>query len=70
MSWKSSVRLAAVLFSGFLAAIPLFSLAYRSHIDGNFDKAHYLPQSFSELSVEEINRRTLKAADEIKSALK
>ena len=62
MSWKSPVRLVIVLFFGFLAAVPVFAPASQKRIDLQAGAPEYSFQKFSNLSADEINRRTLKAA--------
>jgi len=67
MSWKFLVRLVLVLFFGFLAAVSVFAPVHqkRDLQVGASDSS--LPE-FSNLSADEINRRTLNAAAAIKTA--
>ena len=67
MWWKSPVRLVFVLFFGSLAAVPVFAPAHRGRVDLQLGAQAYSFQKFSDMSAEEINRRTLKAAAAIKT---
>jgi hypothetical protein len=62
MSWKTPVRLVIVLFFGSLAAVPVFAPAPQKRMDLQVGAPEYSFQRFSNLSADEINRRTLKAA--------
>jgi hypothetical protein len=66
MAWKSLVRLVLVLCFGFLAAVSVFAPVHHKRVHlGASDNSR---QEFSNLSADEINRRTLKAAAAIKAA--
>ena len=67
MSWKSRCRLLVILFFGSLAAIPVFAPPRLASIDLQIGGTGYSFQKFSDLSAEEINRRTLQAAASIKA---
>ena len=68
MSWKSLMRLAFALFFGSLAAVPVVAPVLQKRIDLPFHAPDYSSQRFSNLSADEINRRTLKAAAAINTA--
>lgn len=67
MSWKSPFRLAVILFFGLLAAVPVFAPPRLPSMDLQMGSSGYSFQKFSDLSAEEINRRTLEAAASIKA---
>ena len=56
------MRLAFVLFLGSLAAVPVVAPVLQKRVDLPFAAPDYYSQRFSNLSADEINRRTLKAA--------
>jgi hypothetical protein len=68
MSWKFLVRLVLVLFFGFLAAVSVFAPVHQKRLDPQLGVSDRSLQEFSNLSADEINRRTLKAAAAIKAA--
>jgi hypothetical protein len=64
------VRLVLVLFFGFLAAVSVFAPTHQKRIDLQFGASDSSFLDFSNLSADEINRRTLKAAAAIKATPK
>ncbi len=69
MSWKPPVRLLSAIFFASFAAVPVFAPPVQQMpFDLQLGIADYSSQHFSNLSADEINRRTLKAAAAIKSA--
>ena len=64
------VRLVLVLFFGFLAAVSVFAPVHQKRIDPQLGASDSSFQDFSNLSADEINRRTLKAAAAIKATRK
>jgi len=65
---ESLVRLVLVLFFGFLASVSVFSPVHQKRADLQLGASEDSSQKFSNLSADEINRRTLKAAAAIKAA--
>lgn len=68
MSWNLPLRVFGVVAFGSLAAAPVYAPYYQKRLDAQFGAANYSFPKFNTLSVDEINRRTLKAAAAIKSA--
>jgi hypothetical protein len=62
------VRLVLVLFFVFLTAVSVFAPVHKKRIDIQLGASDSYLQEFSNLSADEINRRTLKAAAAIKAA--
>jgi hypothetical protein len=69
MGWKSAVGLVLALFVASLALAPLFAPIGHKNKDFRTTSSSY-PLEMDNLSAEEINRRTLKAAAAIKSSTK
>jgi hypothetical protein len=69
MGWKSAVGLALALFVASLTLAPLFTPIGDKNKDFRTTSSSY-PLEMNNLSAEEINRRTLKAAAAIKSSTK
>jgi hypothetical protein len=68
MSWKFLVRLVLVVFFGFLAAVSVFAPVHQKRVDLQLGASDSSLPEFSNLSADEINRRTLNAAAAIKTA--
>ena len=62
------MRLVLVLFFVFLTAVSVFAPVHQKRIDLQLGASDSSLQEFSNLSADEINRRTLKAAAAIKAA--
>ena len=68
MSWKFLIRLVLILFFGFLTAVSVFAPVHQKRADLRLGASDRSLQEFSNLSADEINRRTLKAAAAINAA--
>ena len=67
---ESLVRLVLILFIGFLVAVSVSAPVHQKRIDPQLGASDSSLQDFSNLSADEINRRTLKAAAAIKPTRK
>ncbi len=68
MWWKFFSGLVFGLFSGSLAIAPLYLGTHERNAARSIVASDYASHKFSRLTVEEINRRTLKAAAAIESS--